>query len=59
MDAKARISWKDVYAHPLIVEEEKVIYEMGSSLRLQENQVFYDRDSPLSEIDMEKEKEKE
>lgn len=59
VDAKARISWKDVYAHPLIVEEEKVIYEMGSSLRLQENQVFYDRDSPLSEIDMEKEKEKE
>lgn len=59
VDPKARISWKDVYAHPLIIEEEKVIYGMGSILRLQENQIFYDRDSPEIQVVKEKVKEKE
>jgi serine/threonine protein kinase len=45
VDPKARIHWKEVYSHPLILEENKIVYGMGSAIRLQENQIFYDRDS--------------
>lgn len=41
IDPKARISWKEVYSHPLIIEEEGLIYGLTSAIRIRENQVFY------------------
>jgi serine/threonine protein kinase len=60
IDPKKRISWKAVYSHPLIVEELQIKYGLTSSIKLQENQVFYDRDSqPEEQVSLEKEIEKE
>jgi serine/threonine protein kinase len=60
VDPKARISWKEVYSHPLLLEEEKIIYGLTSSIRIQDNQVFYDRDSlPSKEEEKAKEEVKE
>lgn len=60
VDPKARISWKEVYSHPLILEEDKIVYGMASSIKLHDNQVFYDRDSiPQKEVKKEKEEIKE
>ena len=36
-----RISWKEIYTHPLIREDEKLKYVLGSKLNVEKNQKFY------------------
>ena len=44
VNPKARISWKEIYDHPLIKESEKIIYGLTSKLRVKDNRDFYEKD---------------
>ena len=44
VNPKNRISWKEIYDHPLIKEAEKIIYGLTSKLRVNDNRIFYERE---------------
>ena len=48
-EPKKRIQWKEVYDHPLIKEEEKIVYGLTSKLRVSDNKNFYERDLKLDD----------
>ena len=48
-EPKRRIQWKEIYDHPLIKEEEKIVYGLASKLKVNDNKNFYARDVKLDE----------
>ncbi len=41
IDPVQRISWAEVYTHPLIKEEQKIAYGFASKIKIAENQDVY------------------
>lgn len=49
INPKDRISWKEIYDHPLIKQQEKMIYGLTSKLRVNDGQKFYSTEIKLDE----------
>jgi serine/threonine protein kinase len=62
IDPRDRISWSQIYEHPLIKEVDKMIYEL-SSLRVSANKDFYKKGVEVNKdyiyVERNKEKKKE